>query len=407
MDGEAWQVIRLGSGGAHVDDCAHDLGVSSPPDFARLPPVAEEAPGVAACTKERVAETYAALVVLLRDEGGAAAVRAFLAATSDQPVPGSASQDDEEPWMKTALALPPEERAAVLADVCPALTDGAKSTAYVRAARACPVDDARVADAALDRVRASLAGAPPPYDAKWPAPIAWAMPLALARHAADAGAAACAFLGAPPGDAGLAASDVRVDLALGAVAVSKTACPAVRALPAPCGSVLDCDAGLCAAADVAHDFDAWLAAARAAPAAGGAGVRPREPAGFPHGHAAVAALLAQGPLAHDVVLRNARRSYEQERQGDTCGGRMPNGAPCDCPTFGLANTDAFCDLPLDGGVLLPGYHCAVRADDKAKRVVVTNTCPSLGAPDACAGDRDCCEGARCAVDAGGTCVAAP
>ncbi len=366
MAGSSWHLLRVGSSGAHVVDCSNDLGVMPKPDFTKARPLADVAPEIVACHEKgegtggrALADVYAALEDLLREVGGAPAVRTFFAKTSDREVPHRADEDPEEPWMAAMSKLPPAEREAVERDLCTALTNPASDTAYVRAARRCTLDDPRVGEAALERVRTALTTGPKlSTPSKWPSALDWAMPIATMHKPADAGAAACAFVASASPD------DRREELAFTAIAVSKTKCAAMRTLsPVPCNSWLDCDAGLCTASELQGSFDSWHLDK---PESTDAGVRTRAPS-RPRHDPVLAAMYASGPLPREMVLRNARRHYELDLGiGPSCDTAQGAGTPCHCTTLPW-ETPELCNIPLDGGRLVV-EHCSLRADDREKRV---------------------------------------
>ncbi len=403
--GAAWTAIRIGRGSAHVVDCVSSLGVARKPDFAKLPPLASVAVPILDCQEKRIGlatelvRRYDALASGLRDVGGAAAVRAFLVASADRPLPSYVQDNEEDPWLVEVQKLSPQERADFESDLCGALVDPAKDEAYVRAARLCTLNDPRVGDAALARVRASLARPAPTGTAasrRRPSALEWAMPLASNARPAETADAACAWL------AGSAANDPRRVLALAAVGASNTRCAAVASLtPAPCDPSLDCDAGLCTARELAPAFASWR---KIGEPLGDAGARRPGPV-TPNGSTSLlAATYALGPLPRELVIRNARRHYELERTTENpgCGERMNAGAPCTCEALD-PDREWLCDLPLDGGRMQID-HCSLRADDRLRRVgSARHTCLESDAG-ACSMDDDCCIALRCDGDSG-VCVA--
>jgi hypothetical protein len=387
----AWQAIRLGEGGAHVLDCSTNLGTEKKPDYTRLKSIEKAAPAILDChergdgTQWRAySDLYDAVAREIRESGGAAAVRAFLAESSGRAIPDEAVED---PWVHVVLELSKSERADVETDLCPALLKTGGDDAFVRAARLCPLGDPRIATAALDRVRIEfLPSATPRQRVRRDSPLEWALVIALRSRSSEAGALACTFATA------VTESSWRRDLAIAAIGASNTACPAA-VVSKGCGASFDCDGGLCSAAELRPELDAWLATDA------DGGVRAFGPKRPTDEHALLAADYAAGALPRDLVLRNARRHYTIDAgAAPSCTDRLALGAPCSCASLDDA---LICDLPLDGG-RLERFHCSVRADDRALVVgYVEHAC--IAAPDggACTSDDDCCDGVACVKPDGG------
>ncbi|HEY1690632.1 MAG TPA: hypothetical protein VGG39_00635 [Polyangiaceae bacterium] len=398
-EGSSWRPIRLGKSGVHLRDCATDLGAAATPDFTRLPPLREVAPAVLSCKeKERPAgpydDIYEMMLAELREDGGLAAVRAFMAGASERPVPDSieAAGTTEEPWMHALERLPAAEQVAVQGDLCRALVDTTSNDeTYARAARRCPLGDPHVGDAALDRVKTWLAAPPSPPTMKrvhFARGIDWAWPIALQAKAAATGAAACAFA------KGASRKDPRLGAAVGAVALSRTVCPAVRAMDSlPCGAAIDCDGGLCSARDVDHTLEGWRKAETNGPDGG------TRPADAPHAPewapATLAAMYASGALPPSMAVLHTRMTYSVDLgNGPSCDERLDAGATCECTTVAY-NSQDLCDLPLDGGRQAFG-HCSIHADDKAKAIGwPEHVCRGEQDRAGCTSDDDCCATLRC------------
>jgi hypothetical protein len=364
-DGARWRGIRLGKHGEHLLDCASDLGGGDAPDFHALPAIDAVAPAIVACHEadrrsvDDLEATYAALESLVRERAGAPGVRALLGGLADRAIPPFAWSGAEEPWMIALRLLPREERAAVAADLCPALVDATKGEAYARAARLCPVDAPGVVTAALARMRDGLAKPPESWGRGFAWPVQWAIPIAVRGDAAAAGRVACtAASAARPGDFAMSYAEL-------ALAATHTNCPAIIALPLPCDDGLDCGDALCTPKDAAASLAAWTALAMDGEA------RPRRPVEPDPARAHLLALYELGELPPEVVTRNARRHYAMPREGaPPCDGALAAGAPCTCKGLG-PRAPWLCEAPLDGGVLVRDA-CAVRVDDR-RRVVLPPT----------------------------------
>jgi hypothetical protein len=255
---------------------------------------------------------------------------------------------------------------------------------------------------AVAQLRARLVVAPAPQG---PVPrhevaaLGWAAVIA-ARHApAEAGPVLCAAAGAvQPFSASEHDRMLQLATAIGAMGVR---CEAVARWldPPPRGADVSCANGPCSAADLAPDLERWKSVVAEPPGDHG---RVLFPPPLPRARGLVAAALAQGALPRELVVRNARLTYEQSpgRTGPRCASPQPAGTPCECEMI----VSVACRTPAAETRAEVGA-CAVTIDDAARRFEVVSRCEALGGN--CNAGRVCCPPNRCEPGPDARCVPPP
>lgn len=392
-DKAAWTVLRLRGGDVRLRECDAPIGTADPkrPDFSKLTSLSVAAPRLDECG------TSPALITksILADEGEAPALAVVDAWAT-------AGLDDK--WAGGARALPPAAVEKAFATLCESLLPTAPGVSLHRfliAVGRCKLDDPRVGETAIARLRAMLAEI---AQAEYPAgsdeqagSVRWAIAIALRHRPAETGALACASLATPAGKRFDAAI---TDSLLTAIGRSKTRCDRLAPLltSPPCGPEIECGNAICEAPALAKDTDDWTISTFAETARLSASRRtpPSEPR---HGRALLFALRVNGPLPPAIGLGFARRRYPvapSPSGAPACSRGVPPSVPCTCDTD-LKGSSALCDVDP---VTLRAEHgrCNFHVDDVKKRLDdVRSMCRPAGS--GCDEDvDDCCLGFVCRPD---------
>ena len=394
-----WDVVRRQPDGIWFRECDARVGTGDPPDFARLEPLSASATRIATCPgAQPPSRVWPALLrAIAAQEGEARAIATTVdLARAEWPPTARHVSFPQDPWPGALEGLTQPQRRAALGATCDALTrDPPSAPLWARAAPRCALDTPGVADAAL-RALGQWLRARPERDVGMSAEaLRWAAAIASTHRPSAAGSVACAAArDTPPNLYGIADSG-RV---LGAVlAITRTRCPDFdRWIASPlCGSAVECDGGLCTAAELGERLGSWRRAVEAAP-----GTPPRAiVATFEPAHVALAVMYAQGELPREVALRNARYRYAlPEERLPSCSGRMDDGTPCTCDYL----QGHLCGVPSSEVRAVVGA-CAFSFDDARRQIVdVRSSCQPIGG--SCAAGRVCCRGGECASGPDARCV---
>lgn len=392
-DEASWTVLRLRGGDVRLRECDAPIGTSDPkkPDFSKLTSLS------AAATRLDTCKTSPALITksIVADEGEAAALPV---------VDAWATAGRDDAWASGARALPDAGTETAFASLCESLLPTARSVGlprYLVGVGRCKLDDPRIGEAALTRLRAMLgeiAQAGYPADSGPQAgTLRWLIAISLRHRPGETGALACGALATPPGKT--FDGDISTAL-LTAIGRTKTRCDKLGPLLStpPCGSDVECGNELCDATALAKDSDDWAIPtfSERSPLGASPRTRPSEPRS---GRALLFALRVNGPLPRAVTLAFARRRYPvtpAPSGAPACTRGTPPSVPCVCDSdlkgsFAICNVDPVTQRAEHG-------RCNFHVDDVKKRVDdVRAMCRPEGA--GCDADiDDCCLGFVCRPD---------
>jgi hypothetical protein len=381
-----WTVLRLRGGDRHLRECQAPVGTDDTPDWKKLESVRASTSRILGCHDSDHFVVLRELAhAVLEDEGSAVAGDYVMTLASLEPLRQPESWQSpwvsNDPWESALDILDPPARAAALAKLCPTLAraDGkAEPESYVRASRLCPLDPS----GALATFRALLAtqGANG-YAAN--AALYWSGLLAAKKDPKATGAALCEALPAMT-----SSNEERANLAFELLGQTHTKCPALaRSLePPPCGSILDCDGGLCSDLELAEDLAGWDSELD--------GGRRNDPKFPQRERALLRAAYAAGPLPKEITLPNQRRLYARADAGDLpyCSdSTLDAGAECQT----TIRYDEECAVAVNENVLEQS-DCTIHIDDAHRRFDVPHrVCERLGAD---CSKHPCCGNAMCKGD---------